>query len=326
MKLTEKEIHKIESYLELWLKNVRISERLWRTKGCITRLFQEYPRERFNSEYVIECRKQKQKLSWKAEVRIEKWWDLETWILSELKKRKSPEQISGRYKIEMKMRWKSDTLSKDTIYNMIYNHYPELKEHLRRKWKKYRTDKKWKYQIPDRVMIQERDLKYKKEITQRTQLWHWEWDTVIWVNHQSALWTFLERQSWYGKACILPKWKNAYGMVDATEKIFQDIPKEKTKTLIFDNGREFAYHSMIQYLTGIEIYFAEAYSSRQRWCNENWNGLLRDYFPKWTDFKKISQLELDIVVQSLNSRPRKRLHYLTPNEVFHNNFKSCLPF
>jgi len=326
MKLTEREIYKIESYIELWLKNIEMSQRLNRNKSTFTRLFQEYSRETFDAEYVIECRKEKQKVSWSSQTRIETWGALEMWITWELKLRRSPEQIVWRYKLEKQKRWENKTLSKDTIYTMIYERYPELISCLRRKWKRYKVDKKWKYQIQDRVMIQERDAKYGQEITQRSKLWHWEWDTVIWVNHKSAVWTFLERYSGYGQACILPRWKNAMWVVDASEKIFQSIPKSKTKTITFDNGREFAYHSMIKYLTWIEVYFAEPYCSWQRWCNENWNGLLRDYFPKWTDFNSISQIELEKAVESLNSRPRKRLNYLTPDEVFHWYFKSCVPF
>lgn len=326
MKLTEKEIYKIESYIELWIKNAEMSRKLNRNKSTLTRLFQEYPRKYFDADWVISFRKEKQQLSWSSECRIKPWWALEIRIISELKLRKSPEQIVWRYKLEMEIRWERTSFSKDTIYSLVYKRYPELKGCLRRKWKRYRTDKKWKYQILDRVMIHERDEKYQEEITQRTKLWHWEWDTVIWINHKSAIGTFLERYSGYGKACVLPKWKNAMWLVDASEKIFESIPKEKTKTLTFDNGREFAYHTMIQYLTWIEVYFAEPYCSRQRWCNENWNWLLRDYFPKSTDFNTVSQKELEKIVQSLNSRPRKRLNYLTPHEVFHWCFKSCVPF
>lgn len=326
MKLTKKEIYSIENYIDFWLTKAEMSRRLKRNKSTFTRLFQEYPRESFNADRVIAERKEKQRSSWSSEQRIEPWWILENWIIWELKLRKSPEQIAWRYKLEIQKRWEDSSLSKDTIYNLVYDRYPELKKFLRRKWKKYRTDKKWKYQIQDRVMIQKRDEKYTEEISKRSKLWHWEWDTVIWVNHKSAVGTFLERYSGYGEACFLPEWKNAMWMVDASEEIFKNIPKEKTKTLTFDNGREFAYHTMIQYLTGIEIYFAEPYCSWQRWCNENWNGLLRDYFPKWTDFRNISANELEKVVQSLNSRPRKRLNYLTPDEVFHWCFKSCVPF
>lgn len=326
MKLTKKEIYQIEWYIRLNIKDTKISEYLWRHKSTISRLFKEYPRDFFDAEKVIQSRKEKQSYSWQSEQRIESWSKLEQRIISELKERESPEQIAGRYTTEMKIRWDQKTLSKDTIYAFIYERYPELKSCLRRRGKKYRADKKWKHQIQDRVMIQERDKKYGNEITKRTKIWHWEWDTVIGKNHKSAIWTFLERYSGYWQAKILPKWKDALWMVDATEALFKNLPQEKVQTITFDNGREFAYHKMITHLTWIEIYFAEAYCSRQRWCNENWNGLARDYFPKGTDFNSISQEELDFVVQSLNSRPRKRLKYLTPEEVFFWIFKSCVPF
>src|ERR687887_166153 len=81
-------------------------------------------------------------------------------------------------------------------------------------------------------------------------------------------------------------------------------------------GREFAYHERIASGLGAKFYFAHPYSSRERGLNENTNGLVRQYFPKKSDFSKITDRRIEEVVERLNNRPRKTLGYKTPNEVF----------
>jgi len=107
---------------------------------------------------------------------------------------------------------------------------------------------------------------------------------------------------------------------------FQWFPKNLKKlfkTITFDNGGEFALHSLIEHETKAMIYFAHPYRSSERGTNENTNGLLRQYFPKKTDFSTISEQSLRKAVKEINSRPRKRLWYQTPNEVFKKE-KSCI--
>lgn len=338
MKLTEKEILQIEIYLkEGYSWPTSIGKKIRRNKSTLSRLFQEFPAETFNAEEVIRIRGEKQSTASRSHCRIEPWWELEAVIVSQIQERKSPEQIAWRYVLEQLIKlcfshilWlpfsNMKRLSKDTLYKMIYERKSTLKKYLRRKGRKYRHDKKWKYQILWRVMIDERDEKYKEEITDRTRLGHWEWDTVIWKNHGSAIGTFLERYSGYWRISVLPKWKDAMWMVDAMEEVLKTIPKEKRITLTVDNGREFAYHTMVTYLTKTQIYFAHPYASYERWCNENYNWLIRDYFPKKTDFKLISSKQLEKVEKQINSRPRKRLYYFTPYEVFHSTFICCFPF
>lgn len=105
-------------------------------------------------------------------------------------------------------------------------------------------------------------------------------------------------------------------------KLISHIPKDKLKSITFDNGREFADHKMMQYeLTTVfqktvDIYFAHPYHSWERGTNENTNGLIRQYLPKKTDFSTITQKDLDFIQISLDSRPRKGLDYTTPADMF----------
>jgi IS30 family transposase len=89
-------------------------------------------------------------------------------------------------------------------------------------------------------------------------------------------------------------------------------------TITYDNGSEFALHRMIEKDTGAKIFFADVASPHQRGSNENTNGLIRDYLPKGTSFATITNNDVQRIVRTLNDRPRKRLNYLTPREVFEN--------
>ena len=97
---------------------------------------------------------------------------------------------------------------------------------------------------------------------------------------------------------------------------YQALPEDLRRTLTLDNGKEFSRFKELESHTGLTVYFADAYAAWQRGTNENTNGLLRFYFPKGTDFRKISDAKLTKAIEALNHRPRKCLGYRTPHEVF----------
>lgn len=238
------------------------------------------------------------------------WSELETFILKKkIKLYWSPEQIAWRWKLNT-----NENISKDTIYKYIYENYPKYsKKYFRRKWKKYIKDRKQKYQLMDRKMIDSRP----EEIELRQRIWDWEWDTVVWIRWWSkkAIITNVERKSLYLLATKINN-RSWESVLEATIELFKNIPKSKKKTITYDNWREFSEHRMIEYCTWLDVYFAHTYSSWERWTNENTNWLLRQFLPKKTDFKNISQNQLKKFVFLLNSRPRKKLNFLTPFEVF----------
>ena len=104
---------------------------------------------------------------------------------------------------------------------------------------------------------------------------------------------------------------------EKTIKRFKKIPRKKKRTLAYDNGSTFASHKETERKTKIDIYFAYPYHSWERGCNENCNGLLRQFFPKKSSFADISQKDIDKAYRLINNRPRKRLNYSTPYEVFY---------
>ncbi len=122
------------------------------------------------------------------------------------------------------------------------------------------------------------------------------------------------RKSGYLLTAKMPDGTSA-SLNSAKERAFRSVPPELRQTLTVDNGKEFSGHQHLSARLGIPVYFAHAYSSNERATNENTNGLLRQYFPKGTDFRDISHHELAFVTRRPNNRPRKRLNYLTPCEV-----------
>lgn len=223
----------------------------------------------------------------------------------------SPEQTSYRLKLEQKK-----TVSTSTIYRYIYQYHPEcIKKYLRRWWKKYRKSWVMKYQIDWRVMIDDRP----KEVNERIVIGNWEWDCIVWKAHKWWALTNVERVSWF---TIAKKLNNicASEVVEQTVKWFQNLPEIIKNSITYDNGREFTEHTMIQFYTGMKVYFAHPYSPWERWTNENTNWLLRQFIPKWMSFEKITQEQIDRYCDLLNNRPRKRLWRLSPREYLSVNF------
>ena len=102
----------------------------------------------------------------------------------------------------------------------------------------------------------------------------------------------------------------------ATHQAFSNIPPEFIQTFTFDNGKEFSFHETLSASLGVACFFANPYHPWERGLNEHTNGLLRQFFPKGTNFKLVKQSEVSHATNLLNHRPRKSLDYCTPYEVF----------
>lgn len=330
--LTVHELYSIEDKIHEWWKDTRIADYVHRDKSVISRLFAKYSRESFSASSVIASRFKTKSAATSHHARIEPWGELEAYILKKVKKRWSPEQIAESWKKEQEEACKPNccnntkiNLSKDTIYTWIYTTHPEfVKKYFRRKGRKYRNRKQEqllspdKYQIQDRRMIDERP----QEVDERRRIGDWEWDTVIWKERRWAILTMVDRKSGYLKIYQLKQWKHAEWVTDTLSSLWKQLPRSKRKTLTFDNGREFAEHKMIEYETGTTVYFAHPYHSWERWTNENTNWLIRQYLPKKTDFSTLTQKDLNKIEREINSRPRKRLNYFTPSQIFW--WESCI--
>lgn len=166
--------------------------------------------------------------------------------------------------------------------------------------------------IQDIISISVRPKKVKDRIVPG----HWEGDLIVGKNHKSAMGTLVERTTRLTLRVPLVA-KDAFAVRVAFAKAFSKILKQFRKTLTYDGGSEMSEHKLFTKETKIQVYFANPYSPWQRGTNENTNGLIRQYFPKGTDFHNVSLSAIKKAEERLNSRPRKTLGFYTPSEKFY---------
>ena len=229
------------------------------------------------------------------------------WLCVEgyLREQWSPEQIASEV-----------SMSHETIYRHVYadkaiggDLYKSLRCQRKRR-KRYAGGRERRGQILGRRSISERP----RHIEERRQIGHWEGDTLIGKSHKHAIVSLVERKSGYA---VLAKVENKTADLVSTAIIKRLKPiSGRVQTLTYDNGKEFANHASIDKALGSTTYFADPYSSWQRGSNENLNGLIRQYIPKSRPLSTVTDDELAKIEMLLNTRPRKRLGYKTPLEIF----------
>lgn len=234
---------------------------------------------------------------------------LRSWIVACLQKGWDPSMISGRMKAEGFV-----TVCAETIYQWIYSSVWAVAEKLYqylRQGKKRRTKhtgrSSQKSKIPNRVSIHERPA----VVDEKARLGDWENDSVIYT-HKHAINTVNERLSGLVAFTKL----TAKTALQTAEAVVTKLSLFMAHTITFDNGSEFTQHGLITATLGVSVYFADPYSSWQRGANENINRQLRAYLPKRTDIRYLSQKELDNIAWELNNKPRRRLGWHTPQEVY----------
>ena len=155
------------------------------------------------------------------------------------------------------------------------------------------------------------------EVETKKTAGNWEGDLILGTGCASAMVTLRERKTQYGIVINLPRDHTAATVNLAVAGALAKLPRHLKKTLTWDQGTEMARHLELTAATGIDIYFAERSSPWQRGANENFNGLLRQYFPKGTDLSIHSHTHVAHVMEELNNRPRKLLGYRTPKQALH---------
>lgn len=211
-----------------------------------------------------------------------------------------------------------------TIYNWIYkNILPFSKKNLRHKGKRYKERGTGKVLKPtDSHWFKERSLDRRSvSCNHRTEFGHWEADSVLsGRDGKGALATFVERKTRKYKTYKMPN-QTSLSMFKAMKKLLLEFPGA-IKSITCDRGSEFTNPEYVTKLEkkGIPIFFAKPYAPYERGSNENHNGLLREYYPKGTNFSLVTQKELNKAVTAINSRPRKVLHWQTANGCFDLEF------
>lgn len=238
-------------------------------------------------------------------------------VLNLIKLDYSPEQASNIIK-----KFFDFSISHETIYlyllydkkkgGTIYKHLRVVPKRRRKRYNSYDS----RGRLAGKRMIEDRPI----EIDYRTSIGHWEGDTVIGKDRHHCIVTLVERKTGF----VIIKKIRARTVEEVNRACSEAIREheDKFKTITFDNGTEFHGYKTLEQRFPTICYFATPYHSWERGTNENTNGLIRQYLPKRSCMKRISQSDCDRIAYKLNTRPRKRLGYKTPYEVY---YKSASP-
>jgi len=314
-RLTLYERAQIERYLKKGLSKAEIARRLKRHRSTIGNEINRWgaPKE-YNCGLADwnamdeRTRPRKKKLA--------RNYPLRNFVLEHLRLRWSPEQIAATLNALYPENYQMNA-SHESIYTYIYllargELRRELISHLRQaKGKRYQkragTNRS---RIPDRICIDQRD----PEVEERTVPGHWESDLIIGAGQKSAIGTIVERNTRF-LIIVFLRGRTATEVRKAFARELRRLPQHLRLSMTHDNGLEMAQHKLFTKNTRMAVYFAHPYSSWERGTNENTNGLIRDFFPKGTDFSAVSRYKLKKVQDMLNARPRKVIGWRTPAEA-----------
>ncbi len=238
--------------------------------------------------------------------------DLQNYIFRKLKLTWTPEEITGT----LQEHFGFTVLCTSTIYEYIYTERPEWTRYLRHQRCKYRRRRGTAERLRKLEETKKKRIDTRPSIVEtRTRIGDWEGDTVVGKEKTKRILTYVDRKSGKLLAAKLET-GTAAEVREKTGTLFRNVPQDKKQTITYDNGSEFSDHELIERDNKLSVYFAYPYHSWERGTNENTNGLLRQFFPKGSPFATITQKQLDRVVKLINTRPRKRHRYRTPDEVF----------
>lgn len=245
--------------------------------------------------------------------------ELRRHVIGLLNQKHSPEQVAGRLRLRFP---NSDdmTVSHETIYQALYvQGKGGLRQELKvtKALRSGRTGRQPRSDLPARsnrpwlegARISERP----PEVEDRAVPGHWEGDLVVGPDN-SAIITLVERQTRFELLGRLPGVRDSATVIDVLSQMVAHLPADLLRTLTWDQGTEMAQHASFTVTTGCPVFFADPHSPWQRGSNENHNGLVRDFFPKGTNFNTVTDAEIADVQDLLNQRARKTLNFYTPAE------------
>ena len=288
----------------------KIAKILNRSASTISREFGRNSSKKGYNPYGAHCKATHRK---RLPRKLVKQYDAEKleYVITSLREKFwTPEEIVGRWR----SKHPDSALSCSTIYRhikrgLLPDIHPKL--HLRRRGKR-KVNRKAKYNTiqPDRIIPD-----WPEEIKQRLRIGDWEGDSIVGASGKGAAVTLVDRKSGFVSGFVVQT-RQASETREAIRKALENKP---IRSLSFDNGAEFAEFRELEKELKVPVFFAEPHKPWQRGCNENANGLLRFFFPKGCNFLEVSQEEFSRVLNLINNRPRKRLNWRTPFEVFFEN-------
>ena len=312
--LTQEQRYQIYALLKTEHSQTKIAAVIGVNKSTISReLGRNRGQRGYRPKQAHRFAQQRRRKAVKKRISAETW----TQIDEKLRQEWSPEQISG---------WLKKNTDIAVSHEWIYQHIfldkrtgGDLHKHLRcQKKRRKRTgsyDRRGK--IPNQVSIEERP----EIVEKRERLGDWEADTIIGAGKRGAIVTLVDRKS---RFTLLKQ--VARRTAAAVEAAILDLLRPyqtSTHTITCDNGKEFANHQSIAQKLQVNVFFAHPYSSWERGTNENTNGLIRQYFPKGSDFSSFTDDQISFVKERLNDRPRKCLDFQAPAMVFSQLSSGC---
>ena len=230
-----------------------------------------------------------------------------------LRQKWSPEQIVGHIRRFRRMK---RAISHETIYQYIWRDkanggtlWQHLRQSLKQRRKRYNA-----YDSRGRLATKRNISERPNSVETRKYKGHWEIDTVHGRGSNHCIVTLLERKTGYLMIGKLPNKSTA----SLNKKVLSLMKRNPAgfKTITSDNGTEFHQYNRIEAKTNVKFYFANPYHSWERGSNENANGLIRQYLPKTESMEKLTQQQCNRIADKINSRPRKRYDYKTPEEMY----------
>jgi IS30 family transposase len=317
-RLTVEEREAIHRYLSCGTGQNEIARLLGRDKSVVSREIKPFKATGRPYSPILAQRSAERLRHGKKNRKLDSCPVLWEYVLARLRLRWSPQQISKAlekdYPDDKGMR-----VSHEGIYTYIYLlGRGELKKELvrclrhkkpLRKGRKGTNDNRGR--IADMVSIEERPA----EVADRSVPGHWEGDLIIGKGHKSAMGTIVERTTRFAILVPLPDGRDAFSVREAFARALLDMPAHLRKTLTYDQGKEMAAHRLFTADTRMQVYFCHPASPWERGTCENTNMLVRDYFPKGTDFNQIPPERLLEVQHQLNERPRKTLGWKPPKQA-----------
>ena len=286
-----------------------------RDRSTVSREFRRNVHRNGRRRYYTFTKAHQKAMARRWHSRRNRQFDAREWGLVEdcLQKNWSPEQISGTLGNEGLL-----SISHETIYRYIWadkHAGGHLHRHLRQigklKRKRYGSNES-RGRLAGKRMIAERPA----AIDRRNRIGHWEIDTVLGTGSKHCIVTMVERKSGYLEIAKSDS-RTIESVNQGTIEVVNRQPR-RVQTITSDNGTEFHGYKDIERATGARFYFANPHHSWERGTNENTNGLIRQYLPKGTTMRNVSQARCNMIANHLNERPRKRLGYKTPKECYAN--------
>lgn len=317
--MTIKERCLIEEYLSTGMSYTKIAKKLGKSQSTISREVNgNGGREKYDAQKANKAANKRRKQASGSLKKLKGCLAnlVESYLVE---KQWSPEQISGRLKLK-----KVASISPEAIYQYIWRDKRQgglLYKNLRHSGKKYNrrgASKAGRGCIPNRVDIDQRPQIVEKKI----RIGDWEADTMAGARHKGAIVTLVDRTSKYAMMVNVEE-KTAESVTQAILNAFCHLSRQLfikpfdklVHTITYDNGKEFSQHQAIAKQLKASCYFAKPYHSWERGLNEHTNGLIRQYYPKKTEFLNLDSGRLLSVQNLLNNRPRKALNFLTPLEA-----------